>query len=77
MNFEQKKTVLLLMVASTIIGIVIRLLDVSRSSHELFSFYSLDILALLIILACSTAGLILLKVEPAQFGKQRGMFSDE
>jgi hypothetical protein len=76
-NFEQKKTVLLLMIASTIIGIVIRLLDVSRSSHELFSFYSLDILALLIILACSTAGLLLLKNESDQFIKQRGMLSDE
>jgi hypothetical protein len=72
-NYKQKKTVLLLMAASTIIGIAIRLLDVSRSSHDLFSFHSLDILMLLIILACSSAGLLLLKIGPVQFRKQRGM----
>ncbi|EDL65539.1 hypothetical protein BSG1_00535 [Bacillus sp. SG-1] len=58
---NQKRTVLLLMLVSTFIGIVIRLFHVSRSTHELVSFHSLDILILFIIMAFSGGGLLLMK----------------
>ncbi|WP_421385053.1 hypothetical protein ACOJQI_09885 [Bacillus salacetis] len=63
MTVDQKKTVLLLMLVSTLIGVAVRLFDVSRSSHELVSFHSLDILVLLIIMALSGAGLLLMNTS--------------
>jgi hypothetical protein len=56
----QKKTVLLLMLISTLIGVVIRLIDVSLSSQELVSFHSFDIFILLTLMTLSGAGLLLL-----------------
>ncbi|WP_409254105.1 hypothetical protein V1502_09475 [Bacillus sp. SCS-153A] len=71
MTSQQKRTVLLLMLVSTFIGIVIRLFDVSRSTHELVSFHNLDILILLFIMACSGGGLLLMKAVIYPARKQR------
>jgi hypothetical protein len=60
---EQKRTVLLLMLVSTLIGTSIRLVDITQSSHELVSFHSLDILILLIIMVLSGTGLLLMNAN--------------
>ncbi|MGD6804248.1 hypothetical protein FZC79_12025 [Rossellomorea vietnamensis] len=66
MTADQKRTVFLLMLVSTLIGVTIRLLDVTRSSHELVSFYSLDILILMIIMVLSGTGLLLVRSKKYQ-----------
>lgn len=71
MTADQKRTVFLLMLVSTLIGVSIRLLDVTRSSHELVSFYSLDILILMIIMVLSGTGLLLVRSKTLPFKKQR------
>jgi hypothetical protein len=71
MTANQKRTVFLLMLVSTLIGVTIRLLDVTRSSHELVSFYSLDILILMIIMVLSGAGLLLVRSKTLPLKKQR------
>ncbi|MGF2616006.1 hypothetical protein FZC84_11345 [Rossellomorea vietnamensis] len=71
MTTDQKTTVLLLTLVSTVIGVTFRLLDVSRSSHELISFHSMDILILMIIMVISGTGLILVRSDSFRFKKQR------
>lgn len=71
MTANQKRTVFLLMLVSTLIGVTIRLLDVTRSSHELVSFYSLDILILMIIMVLSGTGLLLVRSKTLPLKKQR------
>ncbi|MGD6965875.1 hypothetical protein FZC78_21460 [Rossellomorea vietnamensis] len=71
MTADQKRTVFLLMLVSTLIGVTIRLLDVTLSSHELVSFYSLDILILMIIMVLSGTGLLLVRSKTLPLKKQR------
>lgn len=71
MTAHQKRTVFLLMLVSTLIGVTIRIWDVSRSSHELVSFYSLDILILMIIMVFSGTGLLLVRTKSFPVKKQR------
>jgi hypothetical protein len=68
---DQKRTVLLLMLVSTLIGVIIRLFDVTQSSQELVSFHSLDILVLLVIMAFSGAGLLLMNSNSVYNKKAR------
>ncbi|RIW38327.1 hypothetical protein D3H55_01945 [Bacillus salacetis] len=71
MTTAQKRTVLLLMLVSTLIGVVIRLFDVSLSTQEIVSFHSLDILILLIIMTLSGTGLLLVNKNPGRIKKAR------
>ncbi|MGM0844844.1 MAG: hypothetical protein ACQEUT_07700 [Bacillota bacterium] len=70
MTTVQKRTVLLLMIVSTLIGVVIRLFDVIRSSRGLVSFHSMDILILSIIMVVASTGLLLVKPDSLTFRKQ-------
>lgn len=65
-NFKSLKISLLSILIGSLIGVFIRIYDVSQSPYPLLSFHSIDILILIIFIIISLVGIIKVKAKSKQ-----------